>query len=177
MRYLSKEPQDVSLNFTGLTADIVSAFFSNNPVPLGELPVLITRVHRAVSGLITAGGSDAAAPNAEAEKPSTARIRRSVRDDGIVSFIDGKTYKTLKRRLTSHRLDPRSYRERYDLPSDYPMVAPSYAEQRLQLAKAIGLGRPGGEAVCQAGGSQRDHEFRASAVTHCGRRRSASRTA
>ncbi|MCJ2101238.1 MucR family transcriptional regulator, partial [Methylobacterium sp. E-046] len=70
----------------------------------------------------------------------------SVRPDGIVSFIDGKTYKTLKRHLTSHGLDPKSYRDRYGLPSDYPMVAPSYAEQRSALAKAIGLGQPGAMA-------------------------------
>ena len=85
-----------------------------------------------------------AAPHGDVEKPSPAQIRKSVRPDGIVSFIDGKTYKTLKRHLTSHGLDPRSYRERYGLPADYPMVAPSYAEKRSQLAKQIGLGVPGG---------------------------------
>ncbi|MBE7186618.1 MAG: MucR family transcriptional regulator, partial [Methylobacterium mesophilicum] len=69
-------------------------------------------------------------------------IRRSVRPDGIVSFIDGKTYKTLKRHLSANGFDPRSYRERYGLPADYPMVAANYAAQRSALAKAIGLGQP-----------------------------------
>ena len=88
----------------------------------------------------------AAVPDVEVEKPSPAQIRKSVRHDGIVSFIDGKTYKTLKRHLTSHGLDPRSYRDRYGLPADYPMVAPGYAERRSALAKAIGLGSAGGRA-------------------------------
>ncbi|WP_342112290.1 MucR family transcriptional regulator [Methylobacterium sp. SI9] len=85
-------------------------------------------------------------PEADSEKPSTDQIRKSVRPDGLVSFIDGKAYKTLKRHLTSHGLDPRAYRDRYGLPGDYPMVAPAYAKQRSALAKAIGLGRPGGMA-------------------------------
>ncbi|TXN57906.1 MucR family transcriptional regulator, partial [Methylobacterium sp. WL18] len=80
------------------------------------------------------------------DKPSAAQIRKSVQHDGIVSFIDGKTYKTLKRHLTANGLSPQSYRERYGLPTDYPMVAPSYAEQRSALAKAIGLGQPGAMA-------------------------------
>lgn len=99
-------------------------------------------VHAAVAGL-SRGATEAAPIEAEIEKPSAAQIRKSVTDDGIVSFIDGKTYKTLKRHLSTHGLDPRSYRERYGLPADYPMVAPSYAAQRSALAKQIGLGRPG----------------------------------
>jgi predicted transcriptional regulator len=146
-RALSEEPQEVSLNFTDLAAEIVSAYVSNNPVPPAELPALIARVHAAVSNLSTAGGSAAAAADAEVDKPTPAQIRKSIRDDGIMSFIDGKTYKTLKRHLTSHGLDPRSYRERYGLPADYPMTAPSYAAQRSALAKAIGLGQPGAMAA------------------------------
>ena len=135
-----------------LTTALVAAYVSNNPVPASELPALITRVHGAIAGLVsgTLTADAGAAVQADVEKPSAAQIRKSVRPDGIVSFIDGKTYKTLKRHLSANGLDPRSYRERYGLPSDYPMVAPSYAEQRSQLARAIGLGRPGGEAVRQS---------------------------
>ena len=134
---------------TALTADLVAAYVSNNPVPAAELPALITRVHGAIAGLVSGTltaetGGTAAQP--EVDRPSAAQIRKSVRPDGIVSFIDGKTYKTLKRHLTSHGLDPKSYRDRYGLPSDYPMVAPAYAEQRSALAKAIGLGQPGAMA-------------------------------
>jgi predicted transcriptional regulator len=146
---LSEEPQEVGVNLTELAAEIVSAYVSNNPVPPAELPALIARVHDAVSNLTATGSAGAAAPDAEIEKPTPAQIRKSIRDDGIVSFIDGKTYKTLKRHLSSHGLDPRSYRDRYGLPADYPMTAPSYAAQRSALAKAIGLGRVGGIAERQ----------------------------
>jgi predicted transcriptional regulator len=106
-------------------------------------------VHGAIAGLVTGTltAESGSAAQSEVEKPSPAQIRKSVRDDGIVSFIDGKTYKTLKRHLNSHGLDQHSYRARYGLPSDYPMVAPSYAATRSALAKAIGLGRPGAMAA------------------------------
>ena len=144
---------DLAREITLYAGDIVSAYVSHNSVPVSELSSLIGSVHAALSRLGT--GVPAAPTVAETvERPSAAEIRRSVACDGIVSFIDGKAYKTLKRHLTSHGLDPRSYRERYGLPSDYPMVAQSYAEQRSALAKEIGLGRPGGR-VERAGGGRR----------------------
>jgi predicted transcriptional regulator len=132
----------------GLAGDVVAAYVSNNPVPASELPALIARVHGAIAGLASGTGTVPAgtAPRETVDKPSPAQIRKSVQQDGIVSFIDGKTYKTLKRHLTANGLSPQSYRERYGLPADYPMVAPSYAEQRSALAKAIGLGQPGAMA-------------------------------
>lgn len=125
-----------------LATDILVAYVSNNPIPVSELPALIGKVHDAIVGL---GSSPASNRTLEArvEKPTPAQIRKSVRHDGIVSFIDGKTYKTLKRHLTAHGLDPRSYCERYGLPDDYPMTASSYSERRSALAKSIGLGVPG----------------------------------
>lgn len=134
-----------SLDAIDLASGIVAAYVSNNAVRTIDLPDLISSVHAAITGL-TSGTTVAASPVADVECPSTAQIRKSIRDDGIVSFIDGKTYKTLKRHLTAQGLDPRSYRERYGLPADYPMVAPNYAAQRSALAKAIGLGRPGAQA-------------------------------
>ncbi len=136
-----------------LAGDIVSAYVSNNSVPASELPALIGSVHAALSGLAP-GAAPAAEPVAEVEKPTPAQIRKSVTEDGIVSFLDGKTYKTLKRHLTTYGLDPRAYRERFGLPADYPMVAPGYAAQRSALAKQIGLGRPGAQAERQAGGRE-----------------------
>jgi predicted transcriptional regulator len=126
-----------------LTGDIVAAYVTNNSIPASELPSLIRNVHGAVSGLASGNKLEAATPSVDVAKPTPTEIRKSVRPDGIVSFIDGKTYKTLKRHLTTRGFDPRGYRDRYGLPVDYPMVAPSYAEQRSALAKAIGLGRPG----------------------------------
>jgi predicted transcriptional regulator len=130
-------------NCVRLTGDIVAAYVSNNSVPASEMPTLIRSVHRAVSGLISGPASDAVVQGADVERPSPAQIRKSVQQDGIVSFIDGKTYKTLRRHLTANGFNPQNYRERYGLPADYPMVAPSYAERRSALAKAIGLGQFG----------------------------------
>jgi len=129
-----------------LTTTIVVAYVANNALPVSELPALIARVHGTIADLSTGAPMTEVAVYSAVEMPSTAQIRRSVQHDGIVSFIDGKTYKTLKRHLTAQGLDPRSYRERYGLPADYPMVAPSYAERRSALAKAIGLGQPGAMA-------------------------------
>ena len=143
---MAEQTLDREPNFIELAGAIVAAYVSNNSVPVAELPKLIQSVHGAISELASGTTRSAVASAAEIDKPSAAQIRRSVRDDGITSFIDGRAYKTLKRHLTSHGLDPQSYRDRYGLPADYPMTAPSYAQQRSALAKAIGLGVPGGRA-------------------------------
>src|SRR4051794_29821165 len=130
-----------------LVADIVSAYVSNNPVPVAELPALVGRIHTALNSL-AAGPSPAAEP--ETEKATPAQLRKSITPDALISFIDGKPYKTLKRHLTGHGVDPHAYRERYGLPRDYPMVAASYAAQRSELAKSIGLGRPGAQVAAEA---------------------------
>ena len=122
-----------------LTADIVVAFLANNKVDAEAVPQVITATHAA---LVLLGTPEAAAPGeAEAiEKPSRAAVRKSVTEEGIVSFLDGRTYKTLKRHLTTRGYTPDSYRERFGLPADYPMVAPAYSAIRSAQAKAIGLG-------------------------------------
>ena len=144
---MSEEVAGGSPDLIELAGDIVAAYVSNNHLQPADLPSLIASVYAAVSGL----GSKAAVqePVEAVEKPTPAQIRKSIGDDGLVSFLDGKRYKTLKRHLTTHGYDPRSYRERYGLPADYPMVAPSYAAQRSALAKQIGLGRPGALAERQ----------------------------
>jgi predicted transcriptional regulator len=151
---VTRETSHREADYVAATGGIVSAYVSNNSVPASDLPSLIMRVHGAVAALARgAAAVGADMPRAaEPERPNAAQIRRSVRDDGIVSFIDGKSYKTLKRHLTSHGLDPHRYRERYGLPGDYPMVAPSYAARRSALAKAIGLGVPGARADRRTGG-------------------------
>lgn len=148
---MTEEFQGQTLDIVELAGDIVSAYVSNNSVPASELPALIASIHGALSGLASGVQAAPAEPVAEVEKPTPAQIRRSITDEGIVSFLDGKTYKTLKRHLTAYGLEPRSYRERFGLPADYPMVAPAYAAQRSALAKQIGLGRPGAQAERQAG--------------------------
>jgi predicted transcriptional regulator len=81
-----------------------------------------------------------------------ARIRKSITPDALISFFDGKPYKTLKRHLAVHGLTPRSYCERYGQPAGYPMTAPNYSAQRAGLAKGFGLGQPGARAVRKAAG-------------------------
>lgn len=120
-----------------LTADVVSAYVSNNPVPAGELPALISQVNAALKG--TAAGTAPEKP--ELLKPAVP-IKKSVTPDYIVSLEDGKKFKSLKRHLsTQYGLTPDEYRAKWGLPADYPMVAPNYAAARSALAKTMGLGR------------------------------------
>lgn len=120
-----------------LTADVVSAYVSNNPVPLAELPALIGQVHAALKG--TAGR--AVEEKLEPPKPAVP-IKKSVTPDYIVSLEDGKKFKSLKRHLATHYgMTPEDYRAKWGLPADYPMVAPNYAAARSALAKSMGLGR------------------------------------
>ncbi|GEP07989.1 MucR family transcriptional regulator [Methylobacterium oxalidis] len=130
--------------FIGLTRDIVSAFVTNNPLPYTQLPALIACVHAAIKGLTTYSG--APETSAELEKATPAQIRKSITPDALISFIDGSPYKTLKRHLSTHGHDPHSYRQRYGLPSDYPMVAANYASKRSEIARSLGLGRTGGRS-------------------------------
>lgn len=120
-----------------LTADVVAAYVSNNPVPAGELPTLIADVHAALGRV--GGGPEA--PVADKQKPAV-NPKRSVHDDYIVCLEDGKKFKSLKRHLMTHYgLSPEQYREKWGLDPSYPMVAPNYAAARSQLAKKMGLGR------------------------------------
>jgi predicted transcriptional regulator len=136
---MSENTENQTTDFIDLAGDIVSAYVSNNSVPTSELPTLIRGIHAALVGL--ANGMAQAAPEAEIEKPTPAQIRKSVTPNGLVSFLDGKSYKTLKRHLSTQGLSPETYRSRFGLPADYPMVAPEYAKRRSDLAKSIGLGR------------------------------------
>lgn len=128
------------------TVDVVAAYVSNNSIPTAELPALIASIHEALN---TIAAGPAQQPAETIEKPTPAQIRKSIRPDGLVSFIDGKSYKTLKRHLTKHGLDPQSYRERYGLPPDYPTTSANYSAQRSALAKSLGLGQPGRAAVAE----------------------------
>lgn len=130
------ESSDATETLITLTADIVAAHVANNNVAVGDLPVLIQNVHGALSGL--------GHPKVEPEvKPEPAvSIRASVKPEHIVCLEDGKKLKMLKRHLMTHyQMTPEHYRAKWGLASDYPMVAPNYAERRRTLAKSIGLGR------------------------------------
>jgi predicted transcriptional regulator len=118
-----------------LTADIVAAHVSNNSVAVNDLPNLIQNVHSALSAI--SGRGAAVEPKPEPK----VSIRSSIKPDYIVCLEDGKKLKMLKRHLMTHyNMTPDQYRQKWGLSSDYPMVAPNYAEQRRTLAKSIGLG-------------------------------------
>ena len=121
-----------------MAAEIVSAFVSNNPIPVSELPNVIASVHATLTGLATGA---AAAPEEPAKEPAVP-IRKSITADIVVCLECGKKFKSLKRHLrTDHGLSPDQYREKWKLAADYPMVAPNYAAARSQLAKTMGLGQ------------------------------------
>ena len=117
-----------------MTTEIVAAHVSNNTMPVSELPQLIQNVYRT---LATVGGGQAAP---ERMQPAVS-VKKSVTPEYIVCLEDGKKLKMLKRHLkTAYNMTPEEYREKWNLPRDYPMVAPNYAAQRRELAKKIGLG-------------------------------------
>jgi predicted transcriptional regulator len=132
---MANEQMDRS-ELLNLTAEIVASHVSNNSVSMADLPAVIEQVYRALTSL-----SAPAEPPKEELKPAVP-IKKSVTDDYIVCLEDGKKMKMLKRHLmTAYNMTPEQYREKWGLPPDYPMVAPSYSLKRQRLAKENGLGR------------------------------------
>ena len=127
----------VDTNLIDLTADIVSAYVSNNTVASTDLPGLINEVYGALQKTANASSE----PEPEPLKPAVP-IKKSVMPDYIICLEDGKKFKSLKRHLRTHyNMTPEEYREKWDLGADYPMVAPNYAAARSELAKKMGLGQ------------------------------------
>jgi predicted transcriptional regulator len=126
-----------SANFIELAADIVSAYVSNHSLPVAELPSLINAVHFA---LARSRVGDVEKP-VERQAPAVP-VKKSVTPEHIVCLEDGKKFKSLKRHLrTTYDMTPEQYRAKWNLPADYPMVAPNYAKARSDLAKSMGLGQ------------------------------------
>jgi predicted transcriptional regulator len=124
-------------NYIELCADIVSAYVSNNSVPAADLPVLLNSVYAALTK--TAQGQQ---EEAKVELMPAVSVRKSVTPDYIICLEDGKKFKSLKRHLRStYDMTPEQYRTKWNLPADYPMVAPNYAKARSELAKTMGLGQ------------------------------------
>ena len=126
-----------AVNFVELTADLVSAYVSKNSVRPGDLPDLLASIHGALTGLSQGGAPEAPT----VDKPTPSQIRKSITPDALISFVDGKRYKTLKRHLSGAGMTIEQYRERYGLPRDYPSTAASYSEARSKLAHSFGLGQ------------------------------------
>lgn len=123
-------------DFIGLTADIVAAYVSNNSVRPSDMAELLAGVHAAIAGLSQGSASEPST----FDKPTPSQIRKSIAPDALISFVDGKPYKTLKRHLRGNGLTIEQYRERFGLPRDYPSTAASYSAQRSALARTAGLG-------------------------------------
>ena len=127
-------------SFIDLTANIVSAYLSNNPTPASEIPNLISQIHAALLRVST-GRIETAWDPAKPAKPAVS-VKKSMPPDYLVCLEDGKRFKSLKRHLrTRYNMTPEQYRDKWGLPADYPMVAPNYAVARSQLAKEMGLGQ------------------------------------
>ncbi|MGU3664781.1 MucR family transcriptional regulator [Methylobacterium sp. A49B] len=159
------------MDYIEQTVDVVAAYVSNNSLPSAELPLLIASIHEALHSI---GSGPAAVVDESVERPTPAQVRKSIRPDGLISFIDGKSYKTLKRHLTKHGLDPQGYRERYGLPSDYPTTSANYSAQRSALAKSLGLGQPG---RAQQGGKEEAEAVEAAPAPAESRRKGGSASA
>lgn len=131
-----------------LTVAIVEAFVSRNSISPDALPALIASTHAALAGL-----GQGAEPVEEVEDftKSKAEIRKSIGPDALISFLDGKPYKSLKRHVSTHGLTMDEYRARFGLPDDYPSVSPAYSAARSALAKSMGLGRKAGEPAPKRG--------------------------
>ena len=119
-----------------LTADIISAYVGNNPLPQSTLPDLIGQVHQSLKTLANGGKAEPAV-----ELVPAVPIKKSVTPDYIISLEDGRKFKSMKRYLGLKGMTPAEYRQKWGLPRDYPMVAPNYAAARSELAKTLGLGR------------------------------------
>lgn len=135
--------ESAGADLIGIAADVVAAYLTRNHVPAADLPSLLVNVHSAFAGLSQSPSS--AEP--EIDRPTSGQIRRSIKPDALISFEDGKPYKTLKRHLAKLGLSPEEYRAKWGLPRDYPMTAASYSEQRSRNALSHGLGQRNGKAT------------------------------
>jgi predicted transcriptional regulator len=138
--------QSESNDLLTLTAEIVAAYVSNAAhVKADEIPAVIRSVHQALQESSAPQAEDAE-PAAPAAKMDKRQINKSITPDALISFVDGKPYKTLKRHLSRHGMDMKAYREQYGLPADYPSVAPNYSAARSEMARKLGLGARGSAA-------------------------------
>lgn len=133
-----------SLDYKSLTADIVCAYVANNSIAAADIPNLINDIHQSIKNL--AGNQFQAVEVIEEKKAPAVSIKKSLTDTEITCLECGSKFKSLKRHImSSHDMTPELYREKWSLPAEYPMVAPTYAATRSALAKTIGLGRKPGQ--------------------------------
>lgn len=128
-----------------LVAQVAASYFSNSHVSPADIPGVIEQIATSLQRIDSDGGAATAGEDATAgkAKATAAQIRKSITPDAIISFEDGRAYKTLRRHLSVKGLTPEQYREKWGLPRDYPIVAPNYSAQRSAMAQKIGLGSKG----------------------------------
>jgi predicted transcriptional regulator len=128
-------------DFIHLAAKVAAAYVAHNPLPASDLPELLKSIHQSLRHLAGVGPDAALAGAGHQQKPAVP-VSKTVHADHIVCLEDGQQFRSLKRHLgTAHQMTPKDYRQKWDLPADYPMVAPDYAEARSKMAKKIGLGQ------------------------------------
>lgn len=130
-----------------LTADIIAAYVANNQIGADQVPALIASTYAALN---SAGTNQPAEEPVEDMTKTRAEIRKSITGSHLISFIDNKPYRSLKRHLTTNGLTLAEYKERYGLPADYPSTSPEYSAQRSALAKSLGLGQGGRKPAAAA---------------------------
>ncbi|KQY95320.1 MucR family transcriptional regulator [Caulobacter sp. Root1455] len=139
---------DTQSDLIEVTAGLVAAYVAGNTVAAADVPTLIRSVHQALSNVGTKVEAS------EVGREPAVSIRRSITPDYLICLEDGRKFKSLKRHLrTKYDLSPEQYRARWDLPRDYPMVAPNYAQARSDLAKQMGLGQGGRKPARRARGA------------------------
>lgn len=146
---MSDTTNEIDTNAVELATELTIAWLGNahNRVDANEVPAFLNKMHETILSL-SGGGAAATSEEPAVEYTPAVTVRKSLASpDAIISMIDGKPYKTLRRHLATHGLTPEQYRERYNLKADYPMVAPSYSAARQEMAKKIGLGRKPGAKV------------------------------
>ena len=136
-----------------LAAELTAAWLSNpnTRTSADDVPAFLLSMHAAVTKLSESNSGNVEQPAATAYEPATTARKSLASPDHIISMIDGKKYKTLRRHLSTNGMTPEEYRERYNLKADYPMVAATYSEARRAMAKSIGLGRKAGTKMEKAG--------------------------
>ena len=138
------ETSSSDLSTIELATELTVAWLNNpnNRVSADDVPGFLQKMHETLTGLGNAGAAEQPQADGQADHTPAVTVRKSLASkDHIISMIDGKPYRTLRRHLATHGLTPDQYRERYGLKSDYPMVAPNYSEARRSMAKQLGLGR------------------------------------
>ncbi len=146
--------------FRQLVAEVAAAYFSNSHVTPAEIPNIIGQIATSLSG-VGVSAPEPVEQTATAAKATSSQVRKSITPEALISFEDNKPYKTLRRHLSTRGLTPEQYRDKWGLPGDYPMVAPSYSAARSALAKSLGLGQRGQQARRKAQAGRRGGRGRA----------------